>query len=99
MNHLFPLELQIEEDAMEDKIQVQAYRAEKHKAELAELRTRLKRNAETDKNLSQDELSQIISKLDQDAETVKESMHHRPRRQAALRFLERNRQMAEDNAI
>ena len=99
VNRLFPLELQIEEDAREDKIEVQTYRAEKHKAELAELRTKLKKNAQADENLTQEELSQIISKLDEDAEKIRESLNQRPRRQAALRFLERNKQMAEDNAI
>ena len=98
-NCLFPLELHIEEDAQQDKVEVQIYRANKHKAELAEVRKKIKEVAKKDKTLSQQELDTIITKIDEEHIDLSERLQERPRRKAALAFLERNKQMASDNQI
>lgn len=98
-NCLFPLELHIEEDAQQDKVEVQIYRADKHKAELAEVRKKIKEVARKDKTLSQQELDTIITKIDEEQADLSERLQERPRRKAALAFLERNKQMASENQI
>lgn len=97
--HLYPLELQVEEDAEQEMVEVQQFRANKHKTELVELKRKMKLEAKKDKNLNQEDLSTILEKLDEDEGDRVAKLNSRPRRKAALNFLERNKQMVADNAI
>ena len=98
-NCLFPLEIQVQEDAEQDRVEVQLYRANKHSAELTEVRNKIKEVAKQDKTLSHKELESLITKIDEEHTDLSERLQDRPRRKAALAFLERNRQMAADNDI
>ena len=99
INHLYPLELQVEEDAEQEMVEVQQFRANKHKTKLVELKGKMKSEAKKDKNLNQEELNTILEKIDENEGDRVAKLNSRPRRKAALNFLERNKQMVADNAI
>ena len=99
INHLYPLELQVEEDAEQEMVEVQQFRANKHKTELRELKGKMAKEANNDESLTQEELNTILEKLDEEEVDMTERLQSRPRRKAALKFMERNKQMAADNAI
>ena len=98
-NCLFPLEIEVEEDMEQQRVETQRYRSEKHKTELKELRNKIKKVAQEDESLTRAELDTIINKMDDEETDLSQRLQNRPRRQAALRFLERNKQMAADNEI
>ena len=99
INHLYPLELQVEEDAEQEMVEVQQFRANKHKTELRELKGKMAMEANNDESLTQEELNTILEKLDEEEVDMNQRLQSRPRRKAALKFMERNKQMAADNAI
>lgn len=89
----------MEEDAEQEMVEVQQFRANKHKTELRELKGKMAKEANNDESLTQEELNTILEKLDEEEVDMTERLQSRPRRKAALKFMERNKQMAADNAI
>ena len=97
LNHLFHMELELEDLRDEDLVLQQANRAKVHEAPLRELRDKLKTNAK-EQNLPQSEIDKIVGKLDQE---LQESHHRpaRPRREAALKAAQLRKEMIADNII
>ena len=95
VNHLFKLELDIE-DHLENNLQVeQSARAQRHAGPIKELKDKVKKAAQ-DTNMPNPELQQLIQRLDQ-PELV--NLDRRPRRQAALNAAQQRQQLIRDNAL
>ena len=73
-------------------------RALKHTGELKELKKKMA-NAAKDSNMREEELEQVLDKLDLENTIMSETVRDRPRRKAALKAMELHQQMIADNAI
>ena len=56
-------------------------------------------NAAKDSNMREEELEQVLDKLDLENTIMSETVRDRPRRKAALKAMELHQQMIADNAI
>ena len=97
LNHLYPLELEVEDLRDQALVSQQLARAKVHEQPLKELRTKMKQTAIQNKQPEED-ISNIIDKLDQELDQT-QHISHRPRRDAAVKAAMMRQQMIRDNAI
>ena len=97
LNHLYPLELEIEDLNDKELVNQQLLRARVHQEPLRELKAKMK-NTAAKENLPKHDINNIIQKLD---EEIDQSQHisHRPRREAAIKAASLRKQMIEENAL
>ena len=97
LNHLFPMELELEDLRDEFLVIQQTNRAKVHETPLKKLKEKLKFTA-VEQNLPQSDIDKIVDKLDQE---LQESHHRpvRPRREAAVKAAQLRKKMIADNAI
>ena len=97
LNHLYSLELELEDLNDEHLVLQQTSRARVHETPLKELKDKLKTTAK-EQNLPQSDIDEIVGKLDQELQ----DSHHRParpRREAAIKAAQLRKEMIADNVI
>ena len=96
VNHLYKLEIDVE-DNFDNALQIQqADRARANEEPLKELRDRITQEAQ-DSDLPEKDIHEIIQKINHRTEVVNQDK--RPRRQAAIKASELRRQLLEENAL
>ena len=97
LNHLYPLELEVEDFNDQSLAEQQLSRAKKNERPLKDLKTKIKRTA-LSQEIPQTDINNIIDKMD---EEIDPSQHvpDRPRRQAAIRAASLRKEMVRQNIL
>ena len=95
-NHLFRLEMDLDDENEAFLRNQQAERSERHAGPLKELKKRMANEARAS-NLPEEDIQTMIQKLKEDL--PREDLNRRPRRTAAINAAALRKQMIEDNAL